>query len=484
MLAKLTYIPLGLLIGCIAACKSDVKYYCDQATPCQPRYPERPYCDLTGEYAPDGVSNTCVPNPFDASSVDAGVPADGPIGVDATDACVPDSVRCSNGQIVTCSPQGTVESTQDCALGCGADGKSCKDLSPSNGLAAALDDAANAPAVSLDPGATINTSDGTITGAIVAIPTSVVSSSPVDILVVKVKSLSAQDIRVTGTRALAIVSDGDVVVSGILDASADHQYAGPGSPVDDPTCQGKDGTRKSDDTAIGGGGGAGFGTPGGAGGSAGGLAPGGSGGAVTGSASLTPLRGGCHGGWFGGSSGPPSLVETDGSPGAGGGAVQIVSRTKIQFTAGGGIAVNGGSAKADTSIFNVQCVLNHACGPGAGAGSGGGILLEAPLVVTAPSSALVANGGAGHCGTKGTAASPTIDDTPAPGTNCGGFSGGSGAAGSSSAGAGTTDSGIMTGAGGGGGAGRIRVNLAAGASFDSAGATLSPTPSIGAVGTR
>lgn len=476
---------IACALGVCAACKSDVKYYCDEDTPCQPRYPDRPYCDLTGEYDPGGVSNTCVPNPFDAGITDSGVEPDGPT-VDASADCVPDSVTCSNGQVVTCSPQGTVQSTQDCALGCRADGKSCDDLAPSNGLGPQLDDAANAPVVSLDPGATINTSDGTITGTTVAIPTSVVTSNPVDILVVKVKSLTAQDIRVTGSRALAIVSDGDVVLSGILDASADHQHAGPGAPVDDPTCQGKDGSKTSDNTAIGGGGGAGFGTAGGAGGSGSALAPGGSGGAATGSATVSPLRGGCHGGWYGGSSGPPSLVETDASPGAGGGAVQIVSRTKIEFTAGAGIAVNGGSAKADTSILVVQCVLGRACGPGAGAGSGGGILLEAPVVAMAASSALVANGGAGHCGTKGKAASPTIDDTPAPGTSCGGFSGGSGAAGSSSAVAGTTASSMMTGtgAGGGGGAGRIRVNLAPGASFDPAGAVVSPPASIGAVGTR
>ncbi len=66
---------IGVVVGLLgvlgAGCKSDVKYYCDEDTSCLPRYPDRPYCDLTGEYEPDGVRNTCVANPFDASGPDA-----------------------------------------------------------------------------------------------------------------------------------------------------------------------------------------------------------------------------------------------------------------------------------------------------------------------------------------------------------------------------------------------------------------------------
>ncbi len=70
-------IVVALLGGLGAGCKSDVKYYCDEDTPCLPRYSDRPYCDLTGEYEPDGVSNTCVANPFDASGPDGSVSIDG-----------------------------------------------------------------------------------------------------------------------------------------------------------------------------------------------------------------------------------------------------------------------------------------------------------------------------------------------------------------------------------------------------------------------
>ncbi len=60
MIYKATWLAIGLLLGGLCGCKSDVKYYCDEGKPCLPNYPDRPYCDLTGEYEPDGVSNTCV----------------------------------------------------------------------------------------------------------------------------------------------------------------------------------------------------------------------------------------------------------------------------------------------------------------------------------------------------------------------------------------------------------------------------------------
>ncbi len=76
MRAIVVGIVLGLLAGLGAACKKEVQYYCDEGTPCLPRYPERPYCDLTGAYEPDGVRNTCVANPFDAGVPDASGPID------------------------------------------------------------------------------------------------------------------------------------------------------------------------------------------------------------------------------------------------------------------------------------------------------------------------------------------------------------------------------------------------------------------------
>lgn len=90
--AWLTPTILGSWLALSSGRSRDVQYYCDEGTPCFPRYPDRPFCDLTGEYpASDGVGKTCIPNPVDASvevdaaeadatstEPDAGPPANGP----------------------------------------------------------------------------------------------------------------------------------------------------------------------------------------------------------------------------------------------------------------------------------------------------------------------------------------------------------------------------------------------------------------------
>lgn len=420
----------------------------------------------------------------DASLADAqeGVPDAMP---DATSTdCEPDSVTCETDTLITCSSTGTIESSEVCALDCFSDGTRCNDLDPSNGLADQLDDAASAPDVTLAAGATINTDDGTITGTAVAVPTEIVSATLVDVLVVKVGSLTAADITVSGSNALAIVSDGDVTITGAVDLSAHYNHGGPGSLLGRADCRGGNGISQTD--AVSGGGGGGFGTAGGSGGAAGFLVGGGDGGGPDGTASLVPLRGGCEGGWAGGGSGPPPDSDTSTSPGTGGGAIQISSRTRIAVGAGGFVVANGASAKADTGIYPIFCIAGAPCGPGNGAGSGGGILLEAPEVTVAASGGLVANGGAGHCGTKGSATAPTASETPAPGTDCTNFAGGDGAAGAVAAqnGTGETEGGA-TGAGGGGGAGRVRVNLPSGSEFSPpGGAVVSPAATVGVLGTR
>lgn len=56
---------LALLAG--PACLKKDPLYCDENTPCMD--PERPYCDLAGEFpASDGIKRTCIPSPFDAGA--------------------------------------------------------------------------------------------------------------------------------------------------------------------------------------------------------------------------------------------------------------------------------------------------------------------------------------------------------------------------------------------------------------------------------
>jgi hypothetical protein len=398
--------------------------------------------------------------------------------------CEPNAVICAGSELVTCSPEGEEVSREQCALGCHESGERCNELDPSNGLAAQLDDAIGGPAVVLEAGATINTDDGTITGTAIAVSTEVVASDPVEILVVKVGSLSAQDIKVTGSRALAIVSAGDITLNGVVDLSASYTVGGAGSVITGGGCNAANGA-DSGSSSLNGGGGGGFGTKGGDGGAASitGNTPGGT---PAGTANLVPLRGGCPGGWYENSSGPPSADPEQRSPGAGGGAVQMTSRTRIVVANGGAVVVNGGSAKGFTGFGIPTCTVDIPCGPGAGGGSGGGVLLEAPAVEVAGSGIIAANGGAGHCGLRSQPDSPTATTTPAQGYQCPAFAGGNGAAGDTAATDGTVEQDANpTGGGGGGGAGRIRINVPVGAEFTPAAtAVVSPTPTVGVIATR
>lgn len=70
------FLPTAILatLAVVTGCKDWSKLYCDETTPCST--PDRPYCDLTGEYpASEGIANTCIPTP-----------ASGDAGPDATSA--------------------------------------------------------------------------------------------------------------------------------------------------------------------------------------------------------------------------------------------------------------------------------------------------------------------------------------------------------------------------------------------------------------
>lgn len=65
---------LVVTLACLVGCKAYDPLYCDRRRPCSD--PERPFCDLEGEYgASDGVKRTCIPTPDDmgpGDSFDAG----------------------------------------------------------------------------------------------------------------------------------------------------------------------------------------------------------------------------------------------------------------------------------------------------------------------------------------------------------------------------------------------------------------------------
>lgn len=422
-------------------------------------------------------------------SYPADVPDDADGADDAQAACTPSTTSCAAGTLTVCDADGHPSAQTACSFGCAPGGDArCADLAPSNGLGTYLDQARTASPLVWGGDATIDTGTGVVTvdGTQVNVQTAVVSSAPVDILVIIARSVDIGNVTARGRRALAIVSDGDVTLRGTLSVSASHGIPGAGAgTTSDPACTAGFGAVNL--MGHGGAGGGGFGSPGGSGGD-GSTAQGGPGGEATGTTTLVPLRGGCPGSISGGvGGGTPEL----GHEGAAGGALQVSTRGSIVLQQGSGINASGGGGKGNTSepfcpFCADQAGQLPACHQGAGGGAGGGILLEGAHLVASPSAALVANGGAGSCGYCGQAPDGTTTESPAPGQECsaasGIGSGGNGGAGTSGGFRGSVGS--TYGGGGGGGTGRIRLNLPAGTVFDHGPPTVSPTPSTGPVATR
>jgi hypothetical protein len=403
-----------------------------------------------------------------SGSPDAGAP-------DAALACAPSTTSCTADLLTVCGSDGQVMHSETCSLGCTTAGDACLKLDPSNGLASALDGAAaTGPAVLFDASTTattINTDTGAVmhNGVAVTIPSVVVIQPGLpNLRAFQVKSLVVQNpVTVSGAAALAFVSDGDVTISSTITLAGRGLAPGPGAVVDHATaCSGRDITISNQ--VAPGPGGAGFGTAGAAGGAANGNV-GGSPGTVAGADTLVPLRGGCVGGFVTGSG---SIA------GAGGGALQVSSRTKITVTVAGVVDAGGGGG----AFFLV----------GGAGGSGGGILLEAPVV--AVGGTLAANGGGGACGAtagedgRTTPRAGSASGLAALGGVCSDPSQGNGGNGGTKdaaprAGASVTNASTAIGGGGGGSVGRIRVNTRTG-TFTQTSALISPVASQGTAHTR
>lgn len=231
-------------------------------------------------------------------------------------------------------------------------------------------------------------------------------------------------VSVTGTRGLAIISTGAIVVDGLIDVGAHGETAGPGGVVRP--------------------GGGGYGTLGGAQGcdSGSGVIP------TFGDTGLTGLCGGS---------------ASDRGGGGGGGAVQLASLTSIEISATGVVRAVGGGATA---------LSGHG-------GSGGGVLFQAPTVTIAGTVSVNGGGGAagGDRGASPLGADGAVNAVAAAGGPYGSYScgctgsaswgnGGAGAwqggaahngGGGSLYGCCSYDTACYYGGGGGGGAGRIRV---------------------------
>lgn len=424
-------------------------------------------------------------DPRDAAA-DAAIDASVDAGPDANTACVPDSVVCEADHYTQCSSAGVVEVEMDCPLGCDAPSSRCRDVDPSNGVAVYLDMARDgaAPDLVLQSGSTINTDTGVVfdgTTSVVVPNVDHEVSTGLTHRVFMVKSLLiAGTTKVTGSRGLIVVSNGDIELTSTLDISADGAANGPGASTS--TCTG--GSSIVGSGFTGGGGGGGNATTGAYGGDGNNLTvPAGTPGAALADEDLDFLRGGCAGG---------RADRTGGGcvhhGGGGGGAAQLVSRTEFRMTASGVIDASGGGGQA--GVIGVDSCVSTSIRGGGGGGAGGSVLVEAPtIVLNGAGVAIGAHGGGGAAAGVGATRAggdgqPTGAAAPGGVNLTLGLEGGDGGTVGMPPMAGMGGGANQDGSGGGGAAGRARMNTVAGTFTLQAGAVVNAASTTGVLRVR
>jgi hypothetical protein len=268
----------------------------------------------------------------------------------------------------------------------------CSKMEVANGLTRYLDIAASSGVDLVFPTgqSTIKASDGTVTinNAQQSIGSEVVNGMrvfPVHSLTVTGQLSAVKAYSELDAPALVFIVAGDVTISGPIDLSASNAMPPPGSLSYEASvaagCAGGDGG--ADNTLAsqkGGSGGGGGYHPGAAGGASSQFA-GGTAGAAPFTETLEPLHGGCTGG-----KAPPGGYTVA----SGGGAIQIVSTTKIELNGVGSIDVGGGGGEATPWDSGM---------PGTGGGGGGAILLQAPSITLRGADVVLAAKGGGGGGT-------------------------------------------------------------------------------------
>jgi hypothetical protein len=468
---------LTLVLSLLAACKTYDPLFCDESKPCTD--PDRPFCDLNGDYpASGGIGHTCIPDPGIGSHPDGGPALEPDASAEPVSCMQPgEALECTEDTLVLCTAE-SIEQRVECPLGCAAEELRCLDLKPGNDLAVYLDQAAAAAPLVLTGLADFDTDTGNLLDAEnnpISVQTAFIeapsSSDAVDIRVLIANRVDIESLRVDGFAAFAIVSDGDVVIRGRLSVDGDDRFAGPGAIISfSNPCVGEPGESAmlNGQLQYGGGGGGGHRTAGAAGGSVTGVAAGGPGGVRFDNLDLVPLRGGCAGSGVNGANG--------------GGAIQVVSRTRIELLEGAIINANGGGGSERGGGGDTL-------DPAGGGGAGGGILLEAPVVVAAGGLFANGGGGGGFCSQFPQPGQESREQ--ALGSQCSSTNMGDGGSGASVLdGASEGESAQLSttldavGGSGGGSVGYIRINNARGIFLPAPTALLSPTAEVGRTATR
>jgi hypothetical protein len=315
--------------------------------------------------------------------------------------------------------------------------------------------------------ASFNTSTGVVTDLTTNVPITVPSFSvPAPSGGAAIRVFVANNVRITRVTVssnvyagpgFALLARGDIRIVGLLQiepSAGSMMTAG---------CRGGQGLLRNNSCGSSAGGGGAFATNGAKGGDVpNNSEPGGIGGIAAGNDKLVPLRGGCDGGGVDDNGG----VYDYGSGATGGGAVQLVSRTRILVEGVvSAIGAGGEGARYEQSDLVV----------GGGGGAGGGILLEAPNVELIGNAQLLATGGDGasacglanvNCSAGGKGARVGIAATAGGDINC------------------VTDGRVTASGGGGGGLGRVRINTASGSYTKSSSAIEQCALTTGAISTR
>ena len=378
--------------------------FCNSSTDCAD--PAKPFCDVNGDFG--DLRNDCIAQP----PVDAAVALDAPPGGCTAGA----ALACTGDTLTTCNVDGHTTTASTCPLGCGADHPGCLTFVPSHGLAGALLSAGGKLDVTIPRGSTLNTDNGIVLDSSsnpIAVDSIVVAQTGgPSIRTLLGRSFTIDDVAVTGAAALAIVAPGEIHLIGRVTAHGQSDLSapvrGPGAAATG-ACAGAsaENQNNSPNFPTPGSGGGGHATPGGHGGPTTSL-PGGAGGST--SSDSGPLVGGCGGGFVTFHTSDQTVTLP---PGPGGGAIQLVSTTNVQFDTAGGVDVGGGGGTTNT-----------------GGGAGGTVWIEAPvLTISGPQSGVAANGGAGASNCE-IGANALFATTAAPGSVCfainGGYASGSG----------------------------------------------------------
>lgn len=281
--------------------------------------------------------------------------------------CTPDAVECVGSSLVTCGPDGDVAQTVSCVAGCGASPEAhCVHIVPKYIPTACDVPTSNSPIDVMGAGMFDTDLSSNCTGGVV------VQTGGPELCVVRHSTVTIHAsamMRFIGSRAVALVSDGDLTVDGTVDVSARMDKNGPGG-----------GTTASGGVSNtpNGWGGAGFHTAGGSGGSSttnGGA--GNAGGTSVDPATLTVLVGG-----------PVDGFTMSPSSGGGGGALTLISCRGAVVVSG---TINAGGGGGYGGGILLAMLLG-----GSGGGAGGNVVLQGLDVRV--TGRLFANGGSGGAG--------------------------------------------------------------------------------------